>query len=232
MDKKHWRYAFEKTLPIGIVYLMLALGFGIMMQAKGFGWIWALCLSFFVYSGSIQFLAPVILSSSTGLFATVILTFMVNFRLLFYGISQLERYKKIKGWRKLYLIHGLTDETFSLVCTDHLPEGIEREKYSLYVTVLNHMYWTLGSVAGSLVGNLLPFSTEGIDFALTALFFVVVLNQWEATNNHKPALLGMTVGFIFFIIFGPDNFMLPSMLVVIAFLLIENRLKGGQPDYV
>ncbi|MGX7109594.1 AzlC family ABC transporter permease [Facklamia miroungae] len=232
MNKKYWAYAFEKTLPIGLVYLMLALGFGIMMQAKGFSWIWALCLSLFVYSGSIQFLAPVILSSGTGFFDTFILTFMVNFRLLFYGISQLERYKHIKGWRKIYLIHGLTDETFALVSTDQLPEGIDREKYSLYVTLLNHMYWISGSILGNLAGDLLPFSTEGIDFALTALFFVVVLNQWEATNNHKPALLGVMSGFFFFIIFGPDNFMLPSMLVVIAFLLIENRLKGGHPDYV
>lgn len=232
MNKKLWAYAFKKTLPIGIVYVILALGFGIMMQAKGYNWLWSTASSLFVYSGSIQFLTPAVLAAGTGYVDAMILTIMVNFRFVFYGISQLSRYKEIKGWKKLYLIHALTDETFSLVCVDEVPEGFNRETYSLVITFVNHSYWVLGTIFGSLVGYLLPFSTEGIDFALAALFFVVLLNQWEATDNHKPAGLGLGVGLLLYLVLGPDNFMLPAMIVVIAILLIDNRIKGGRPDYV
>ncbi|MBG9986990.1 AzlC family ABC transporter permease [Facklamia sp. DSM 111018] len=231
MKSKDFQHAFKASLPISVAYFVLALGFGIMMQAKGYNWLWSLGTSIFVYSGSIQFMAPILLSSQAGLISTAILTLMVNFRLMFYGISQLERYKNV-GWRKFYLIHSLTDETFSIVCNDHLPVDLNRKNYYLYVSMLNHFYWIVGGLVGNLVGDRLPFSTEGVDFALTALFFVVVLNQWEATDNHKPAIYGIIFSIIFFLIIGPNNFMLPTMMSVIMVLLTEKRLRGGRPEYV
>lgn len=229
---EQFRYALQVDLPIALTYIALAMGFGVMMTANGYNWVWAGALSLFVYSGSIQFMAPIMLASGADLLGTAILTLMVNFRLLFYGISQLQRYRGIQWFKKLYLIFALTDETFSLVSQDYLPVGIDQERFYFNVTLLNHFFWISGSILGALVGDLLPFSTQGIEFSLTALFLVVVINQWEATQNHRPAIYGVIGGVVMLGLLGPDQFIVPAMLAAITMILVEHRLKGGRPDYV
>lgn len=231
MDRRSFIHGMKTTTPIAVSYFILALGSGILFQSKGISWVWATAISLFVYSGSLQFLAPVLFASQATLISTLILTLIVNFRLLFYGISQLNRYT-MSGWKKLYLIHGLTDETFSVVSTDRLVEGYDRESFYLAVTMTNQAAWVVGCLLGCLMGELLPFSMEGVEFSLTALFLVIVVNQWESTDNHKPAILGFAVSIFCILIFGMETFMLPTMLLIAAILLIENKLKAGRPDYV
>lgn len=226
------QYAIKVDLPIFLTYTALAMGYGVMMTAHGYNWIWAAALSLFVYSGSIQFMAPILLASGADLLGTAILTFMVCFRLLFYGISQLRRYQGIHWVKKLYLIFALTDETFSLVSQDYLPVDIDRQQFYFNVTIINHFFWVFGSILGSLVGNVLPFSTQGIEFSLTALFLVVVVNQWEATTNHRPALYGFFMGVLMLMVLGPDQFIVPAMVLTIVLIMVERRMKGGRPDYV
>ena len=231
MDRRSVIHGIKTTTPIAVSYFILALGSGILFQSKGISWGWATAISLFVYSGSLQFLAPVLFASQATLISTMILSFIVNIRLLFYGISQLNRYT-MKGWKKLYLIHGLTDETFSVVSTDKLVEGYDRDSYYLAVTFTNQVAWVVGCLLGCLMGELLPFSMEGVEFSLTSLFLVIVVNQWESTDNHKPAILGFAISMLCILLFGMDTFMLPTMLIIAAILLIENKLKAGRPDYV
>ncbi len=231
MNKKTIAHAFKASLPIMVSYIALGLGVGIMMQAKGYNWMWSVFIAVVVYSGSMQFMAPVLLSTGAGFISTALLTLMVNFRLLFYGISQLNRYKS-KGWRRFILIFCLSDETFSINCTDDFPPGVEAEDYYLLTSLFDYGAWIIGSIVGHVVGDLMPFSTEGIDFALTALFLVIVINHWESTTNHIPALLGFAFSIVYMLILGPSNFLLPAMISAVGVLLYENKRRGGRPEYV
>ena len=166
------RYAFVRSLPIMAGYIVLGLGFGVLLQSKGYGAGWALVMSGLIYAGSMQYVAIDLLAGGASLISAAIMTLMVNARHLFYGISMLERYKDT-GAAKPYLIFALTDETYSVVCSGGVPEGVDRKNYYFWVSLLNQLYWIAGGVAGALLGSVLPFDTTGIDFSMTALFLVV-----------------------------------------------------------
>ena len=210
--------AFISTIPVMTGYVVLGFGFGIILKANGYG-IWlAFLMSLTIYAGSMQYVAVGLLTGGASLITSALTTLMVNARHLFYGISMLERYKNT-GKRKPYLIFALTDETYSLVCTDTLPVPEEdRKNYYFFVSLFNQSYWVTGSVLGAVAGSLISFNSEGIDFALTALFLTVFIEQWLSTKKHIPALIGVGVSVICLILFGSDSFLIPTM-VVIAFLL-------------
>ena len=189
--------AFTATIPVMTGYLVLAIGFGILLKTKGYGLGWAIAMSGFIYAGSMQYLAIDLLSGGASLIATALTTFMVNARHLFYGISMVDRYKDT-GKKKPYLIFALTDETYSLVCSEESVKGIEEPKeYYFLVSLFNQTYWVVGSVIGSLLGNIIPFNVEGIDFALTALFVTIFVEQWLTAKAYFPALTGLFVSAIF-----------------------------------
>lgn len=181
---KNWttfRYAFQKSLPVMAGYLVLGMGFGMMLEAAGYGIGWALAMSIFIYAGSMQYVVIDLLTGGASLITTALMTVAVNIRHLFYGISMVERYQNTRPC-KPYLIFALTDETYSLVCSGEVPEGISWKWYCFFLSLLNQCYWVAGSAAGSAFGSFGGFSTEGIDFSMTALFLVVFLEQWK---KHK-----------------------------------------------
>ena len=229
MDKKEITKAFMDTGPVMTGYLVLGIGFGIILKTKGFGVLWALAMSTVIYAGSMQFVAIDLMTGGASLAVTALTTLMVNARHLFYGISMINEYKDT-GSAKPYLIFSLTDETFSLVCDRELPDGVNRKKYFLTVSLLNQCYWVLGSFLGGFLGNVITFNTTGIDFSMTALFVVVFIEQWEQTKEHIPALLGLVCSLICLLIFGPDQFLIPTMICIPAglFLLKSVIEKEGQ----
>lgn len=210
--KKTLKPALIATLPVLTGYLVLGFGFGIIMKANGFGIALTAAMSLLIYAGSMQYAAIGLMTGGASLLTLGVTALMVNARHLFYGISMLERYRDV-GKAKPYLIFGLTDETYSLVCTDsqEIPEE-DRSSYYLWVTLLNHIYWIGGSVLGALAGAMLRFNSEGIDFALTALFLVVFTEQWLTSEKHGPALIGVGVSVLSLLIFGADSFLIPAML--------------------
>lgn len=225
--KKMIKRAFVDTIPVLTGYLVLGFGFGIIMKANGFGILLAFAMSFLIYAGSMQYVAIGLLTGGASLITTAITTLMVNARHLFYGISMLDKYKNI-GKRKPYLIFSLTDETYSLVCGDNPAIPEERKKdYFLLVSLFNHTYWVLGSVLGAVVGSLIKFNSSGIDFALTALFLTVFIEQWLTTKKHTPAVIGVLVSVLCLIIFGSDRFLIPTMLII-ALLLCG--IREGKAD--
>lgn len=218
--KKVVKQAFVDTLPVMTGYLVLGLGFGIIMKTNGYGILLAFAMSLFIYAGSMQYIAIGLLAGGASLITIALTTLMVNARHLFYGISMIGKYKNT-GKRKPYLIFALTDETYSLVCNDNLVmEEKERADYYFWVSLLNHGYWILGSVAGAVVGTVLSFNSEGIDFALTALFLTVFLEQWLTNKKHTPAMIGVGVSVICLLIFGSDKFLIPTMLVIALLLCV------------
>lgn len=204
--------ALKDTIPVLTGYLVLGFGFGIIMKSNGFGIALTAAMSLLIYAGSMQYAAIGLMTGGASLLTVGLTTLMVNARHLFYGISMLEKYRGV-GKRKPYLIFGLTDETYSLVCTDPVgiaPEG--RRDYYLLVTLLNHLYWVGGSVLGAVAGTVLQFNSEGIDFALTALFLVVFLEQWLTAEKHGPALIGVGASVVSLLLFGADSFLIPAMI--------------------
>ena len=228
------KYAFRQSLPVMAGYLVLGMGFGVLLETKGYGVFWALAMSLFIYAGSMQYVAIDLLTGGASLISAALMTLMVNARHLFYGISMIERYRDT-GAAKPYLIFSLTDETYSLVCSGNVPRGVDQKKYYLLVSFFNQCYWVAGSVAGSLVGSLLTFNTEGIEFAMTALVLVVFTEQWKSTKNHISAVTGVAASVVCLVIFGPDRFVIPAMAAITVLLTLmrgcfEKKEKAGQKN--
>ena len=221
--KKLLKTAIIKTLPVMAGYLVLGFGFGILSEKNGYGIWWALAMSVFIYAGSMQYVAVSLLTSGASLITTALTTLMVNARHLFYGISMVDKYKDAKKY-KPYLIFGLTDETYSLVCTGDYPEGVDSHKYCFLVSVLNQLYWICGTMLGVLAGSIIKFNTAGVEFSMTALFITVFVEQWKSTKNHLPAIIGLVSSVICLLIFGSDSFLIPSMIVISVVLSLGKKL--------
>ena len=219
MMKKVIKRAFLDTLPVMAGYLVLSIGFGVIMQSKGYGILVPLCMSIFIYAGSMQYLAIDLLSGGASLIATALTTLAVNARHLFYGISMVGKYKDT-GKEKPYLIFSLTDETYSLVC-----EGEEKDKkYCFLVSLFNHSYWVIGTFLGALLGTVANFNTNGIDFALTALFITVFVEQWLNSKNHVYAIIGVVSSLICLFVFGKDSFLIPAMILITVALAVYKKV--------
>ena len=211
--------ALINTLPVMAGYIVLGIGFGIITVKNGYGILCAASMSLFIYAGSMQYVAISLLTSGASLATSAITALMVNARHLFYGISMIQPYGKT-GQLKPYLIFALTDETYSLICTED-DSAADFKSYTFCVSLLNHCYWIAGSLIGALIGTVIPFNSTGIDFAMTALFVTVFVEQWKSSKNHFPAVAGVVISVVCLIIFGADRFLIPSMLLIAAALCIS-----------
>ena len=235
MDRKALSAAFPVTVPVLMGYLAIGIAFGLMLQEIGYNFIWAFFMSLTIYAGSGQYLGVTLLATAAGLGTVALMTLLINFRHLVYGLSMLEKFRGM-GWRKLYMIFSLTDETYALLSSARAPVGVDPRSFYFAIALLDQSYWVLGSVIGGVAGALIPFSTEGVDFAMTALFVVIAVDQWKAYKKHLPALIGGAVTVVFLIIlgslFGQDQMLLISLGVIVLLLLIlRDRLeeKEGAP---
>ena len=222
MKKSAVRTAFVDTLPVMAGYVFLGFGFGILLVQSGYGPLWAFAMSLFIYAGSMQYLTVSLLTGGAGLLTAALTTVVVNARHLFYGISMVDAYKGA-GRKKPYMIFALTDETYSLVVQNQVPEGISRHGYCFLVSVFDHIYWVAGTVLGSLTGALLPINYEGIEFALTALFVTIFVEQWLSVKDHRPALIGVGSTLLCLLLFGKDVFLIPSMAIIALTLTILRK---------
>ena len=229
MKKSILQTAFLDTVPVMAGYVFLGFGFGILMQQNGYGVLWAGAMSLFIYAGSMQYVAISLLTSGAGLLTAALTAFVVNARHLFYGISMVDTYKG-SGKKKTYMIFALTDETYSLVSQPQIPAGVNRHSYCFLVSLFDHIYWVGGTILGSLAGSLIPINYEGVDFALTALFVTIFVEQWLSTQNHKPAVIGVASTLLCLWFFGSDVFLIPSM-VIIALLLTLMRKTGKEASH-
>lgn len=227
--KQDVKAAFLDTLPVMAGYLFLGIGFGVLLETKGYNAWWALFISVTCYSGSMQYVAVNLLSAGAGLLTTAITTLMVQARHLFYGISLLEKYKDV-GRVKPYLIFALTDETYSLVCSEAAGwRAANRKRYFFLVSLFDQIYWVIGCVTGAVLGAVIPFNSEGIDFVLTALFITIFVEQWLSFKDHRPALIGVGMSVLCLVIFG-ENFLIPAMALIMTSLLLM-RKWGKEKDY-
>ncbi|CAB1245366.1 branched-chain amino acid / methionine exporter [Ruminococcaceae bacterium BL-4] len=214
--------AFPHTVPVLTGFLMLGIAYGVLMQTKGYGTLWAVLMSAIAYCGSMQFVAITLLTVAFNPFQAFMLSLMVNARQLFYGISMLDKYKGL-GKAKGFLIYTLCDETFSICSSITLPDGVNRKYFYLSISLLNYSYWVLGTALGGIVGNFITFNTNGLDFALTALFVVLFLEQMKKKENRISGFIGLAGTIIGLSLFGADNLVIPSMLIILAILLAGRK---------
>jgi 4-azaleucine resistance transporter AzlC len=228
MKARALRAAFPHTVPVLTGFSFLGMAFGILMASKGYGVGWTFLMSLFVFAGSAQYVGITFLTAAFNPVYAFLLTLMINARHLFYGLSLLDKFRSAGRFRP-YLIFGLTDESFSILCSAEPPEGVDRNWFMFFVTALNHVYWVLGSVMGGLLGSMLTFNTRGLDFVLTALFVVIFTSQWKSQKKHGPALIGVASSVACLLIFGPDRFIIPAMVAILVILLVfREKLQVGE----
>ena len=229
MKRKAISAAFPVTVPVLMGYLAIGIAFGLMLQAEGYGALWAGLMSLTIYAGSGQYLGVSLLAMGAPLTQVALMTLLINFRHLVYGLSLLEKFRGM-GIRKLYMIFSLTDETYALLSSAKAPEGVKEHDFYFWIALMNHSYWIIGSVLGAVAGQLLGFDTTGVDFAMTALFIVIAVDQWKSYPRHLPALLGAAATLVCLLLFGQDNMLIPALAVIVLVLVLarprlENR-KG------
>ena len=215
--------AFPHTLPVLTGFLVLGIAYGMLMQKKGFDVPWAVLMSAVAFCGSMQFVAITLLTTVFHPLQAFLLSLLVNARHLFYGLSMLEKYKGM-GKIKALLIYTLCDETFSIVSSTEPPEGVDPRRFYLSISLLDYFYWVFGTFLGGVAGKYITFNTKGLDFALTALFVVLFLEQMKKPENRVFGLIGVAATIIGLVVFGAEQLVLPSMLIVLAVLLLGRKL--------
>lgn len=224
--KNSFKYSLERSVPILIGFFPVGTVYGLMMSATGYNFLWSAAASLFVYAGSLQMLMISFFQSDMSILTIAVTALLLNSRHMFYGLSFIEKFRSYGGW-KWFLIYGMPDESYSLLCSYVPREGVEEKWVHIFSTGLIWLYWIAFSVLGGLVGQLITFDTTGIDFALTALFIVILLDQIKSTGMKLPALIGGVSSMLCIIILGRDNFLLPSLAVtVLVLLLLRNKLEG------
>ncbi len=223
------RAAFPYTVPILAGFLFLGVTYGMYMHALGFEAVYPMLMSLTIFAGSMEFVTADLLLGAFDPLRALMMTLAVNARHLLYGLAMLDKYRGL-GRKRIYLIFGLCDESFSINCAARIPPGVDRGWFMFFVTLLNHLYWVLGATLGGVFGSVLTLDTSGLDFAMTAMFVVFFVEQWQKDRNHLSALAGLGVSAACLAAFGPDGFVIPSMLAILCVLtLLRPRLeKGGE----
>ena len=221
ITKKDASAALHTSLPIMVTFVVLGSGYGIMMQKHGFGPVWSLLSGIIIFSGTVQFVSLSFLTGGSAVMAAFT-ALMVAARHIFFSISMIGRYRE-EGKRKWYLFYALCDETYAMLSSDACPNNVNQSAYRLLVTLFDQISWVLGSFLGGWLGTLLEFDSTGIDFAMTALFATVFIQQWIDSKCHIPAVLGLSATAACRILFGRDYFLIPAMIIMITVLLIMRR---------
>lgn len=227
---KSLKAAFPHTVPILAGFLFLGMTYGIYMNVSGFNFVYPMLMSMTIFAGSVEFVTVNLLLGSFDPVQAFVMALMLNARHIFYGISMLDKFKGT-GLKKIYLIFGMCDETFSVNYTADIPKDVDRGWFMFFVTLLNQIYWVAGATLGGIFGSFITFDTKGLEFVMTAMFVVIFLEQWLKDKNHFPALIGLGLSVLSLAVFGSSNFMLPAMFAILAALTILRKpfeKKGGE----
>lgn len=228
------RAAFPLTIPVLTGYFVLGVGYGVYVQSMGLPLWLAPLMGTVVYGGSLEFVLASLLLGAFSPLSAFLMALMIQARHLFYGLAMLEKYRGY-GLRSLYMIFAMSDETFSITCSAEAPAGTDPGWFMFFITLLDQFYWVASAALGSVVGSVLPFRTEGIEFVMTAMFAVIFLGQWEKNPQHGPALIGLVVPLCCRVIFGAESFLLPAMGCILVLLLVLRRpmeQRAARPEEV
>ncbi len=225
-----FKTAFKNSVPVMMGYLVLGFAFGLLLSSVGLGWPWALAMSLLIYAGALQFAAVGFFVAKLGLVQVAIASLFINIRQAFYGLSLLKKFADT-GWRKPYLIHALTDETYALLTTIPVPDDLDAKRYYLYLSALNHSYWVSGGVAGALVGGAVQFDTRGVAFSLSALFVVLAIENYKARRQILPFVIGAVASSVAMMTVSSANMLITAIVLSLVMLFaLRSRIEQGESD--
>lgn len=223
------KYALKHSFPIFVGFLPVGLAYGVLMQSAGYNFLWTGACSLFVFAGSLQFLMVSFFAGGVSLVTVAVMALLLNSRHIFYGLPFIEKFREFGGW-KYFLIYSMADENFSLHCSHNFGEDVN-EKWAYVITAaFVVMYWVVLSILGALIGSLIPFDTTGIDFALTALFITILLDMLRDAKTVLPAIIAFVSSLLCLVIIGADNFILPSLVVTVAALVLMRPMLGKEAE--
>ncbi len=220
-----FKAAFPLTIPIAAAFLFLGMSYGFYICSKGFSVWYPFFTSAFVFAGSMEFVLVTMLLGNFEPIYCFLMTLMINSRHLFYGLSMLEKYKNT-GLKKFYLIYGMCDESFAINVTTEPPEGVDKGWFMTFVNLLNQIYWVTGATLGGILGSSITIDTTGLDFSLVALFIAIFVSQWQNSEHHAPALVGLSLSLICLFLIGPERFIPPTMAAIMVVFVLA-YYKGG-----
>lgn len=229
---KEFRFALRQTIPIFFTYMFIGIAFGILMSDAGYGVAFSAAAAVFIFAGSMQLVMVPMLASGASLLTLALTALLINARHIFYGLGFIEKFRRM-GPRYPYMVMALTDETYSILCSVRYDAGLDENKCAFFIAMLNHLYWILGCILGACAGSFLPFDMRGIEFSATALFLVVVVNQWRQYRTKLPFVIAAFCALGFFFLLGKENFLLPTLFSCLAILLLLRgpiEKKEGMPD--
>ena len=221
------KHAFIKSIPILCSYVFVSMAYGIMMEEAGFHWYYSLLISLTVYTGAFQFVLITFLSSGASILTIALTALLMNSRQTFYSLTFIDEFKKM-GKRLPYMIHTMTDETYAVNLTLEAECQDEKKKEdSMFgVAFLSRCYWMFGAVLGGVLGQLIPFELEGIDFCMTALFVTILIDKWKVKKDRKFVITGLVFGTISLFVFGAKSFIFPAMLFTMLLLVVERKFSN------
>jgi len=226
---KALRFAFPLTLPVLAGFSFLGISYGVFARVSGLEFYYPILMSVVIFGGSLEFVTVSLLLGSFAPFHALLMAIMVQARHLFYAVSMLDKYGNA-GKKKFYLIFAMCDESFSINYSANIPEDTDKELVMLFVSILNQLYWVVGASLGALLGGFINFSTEGLDFVMTAMFTVIFLEQWLKEKRHISSLLGLGASVVCLLIFGAESFLIPTMVCILLFLTVLRKpieKRGG-----
>ncbi|SPX84459.1 AzlC family ABC transporter permease [Moraxella ovis] len=210
--------AFIQSLPILSGFLFLGMAYGVYMRSLGFGAIYPIAMAFFIFAGSVEFVMASALLAAFNPLSVLLLIGMISARQIFYGISMLHKFKGIAGFKKFYLVSAMTDESFAINYSANIKDGIDKTWFMVFITIFLHIYWVIGAALGALLSDVLPFDLKGSEFAMTALFLVIFMEQWLKEDSHISSIIGLGISIVSLVIFGKDSFLIPAMAGILILL--------------
>lgn len=217
------RHAFAKSLPIMSGFLFLGMAYGVYMHSLGFAWWYPTVMAILIFAGSVEFIVAGMLVTAFNPSSVFLLVLMISVRQIFYGISMLDKFKDITGVKRWYLVSAMTDESFAINYTADQKQGVDKAWFMVLVTLFLHIYWTVGAGLGALVGTFLPFDLKGAEFAMTALFLVIFVEQYKRENTHECSFLGIGMTALALIVFGKTHFLIPAMIGILVYLTLRRQ---------
>jgi 4-azaleucine resistance transporter AzlC len=223
-------FSLKTTLPVFLGYSAIGLAFGLLLQRSGFPWYLATIMSVLIYAGAAQFLAVGMFTGGAGLVSIAVATLLVNARHMVYGLSMLDRFSDA-GRAKPYLVFALTDETYAVLTSTRIPPDVDRRRAMLYISALDQSYWVLASTFGALAGTFVPIDTQGLEFALNALFMVLLIEQWKIARSKLPFVIAGLCTLAAYLLAGPENMLIAAIVAsIVVLLLLRRRLPEEAID--
>lgn len=214
------RASFTASLPVLMGYTAVGIAFGLTAMENNLTPLTALAMSGFIYAGSMQFVTVDIFTHFSGYFNVFLLTLLVNFRHIFYGLPLIADYNKA-GKKKWYMIFALTDETYAILQHNRKHTGRDRIMFCFLVSLFDQGYWIIGTLIGVMLKGVLPFSTAGIDFAMTALFIVLFLDLISDKAHFTSGMGGILLSWICLLIFGTQYFVVAALILIVIIVSVD-----------